>query len=459
MKFTQKLNLLVEGIGANRNLYLKLPNFRIKDDNFLGIIDNLFILKKFISYLNDEIEEFNKKSSYKKKKFYVEIDYPDQFSEMFNNYLEDKINIDQFKKQFINKILEEYSDEIKIKNNLKDISIVNQFTYDVFTLDERYINSGTLKPFSFNLQGLIHDLLGHFVVSEKDIYKFRFDAGNDGYDFQYPFKYSPESILNELFATQTDSFIEYNTSINLMLKKLYSSYNKHKDQLSPTSFFKNFKTNKKLLDGLIKFLTIGDKYELDKKYNFSFKDLEDLKIFLKKNYNHNSFLSLIKDIENIIKRKNIIVKSYYPFIQNVIASINYRKEKFKINPDSEQVTWEDFRLFFKNYPNVLKLFPQNKYPSDLIIYETPEEGGDEYGDYAPFIETDDPIITGINNKMVDAVNSGQSLMKKTVPRKSDFQNPQSIIDFILEKISNLIRNNLNDNSKYYKILEDKLKNK
>ena len=167
---------------------------------------------------------------------------------------------------------------------------------------------------------------------------------------------------------------------------------------------------------------------------------------------------MIEEIQNILETK-INMKSSYPFIQNVINSINYRKQKFKkINPnDDNEITWKDFRLFFRNYPNLLKLFPQNKYPDDLIIYETPKEGGDEYGDYTPFIETDDPIITSINNKIINAIHTGQSLMKKAIPRKSDFQNPESIIDFILGKMNNLIRNNLTDNSKYYKILEDKLK--
>ena len=110
-------------------------------------------------------------------------------------------------------------------------------------------------------------------------------------------------------------------------------------------------------------------------------------------------------------------------------------------------------MFFRNYPNLLKLFPQDKYPDNLELYNNNFRLDNEDSDgYYIYIKT-------INDKIIDAIYIGQSLMKKEIPKKSDFENPESIIDFILEKISNLIRNNLTDNSKYYKILEDKLKNK
>ena len=452
MKFTTQLNLLVEGIGASRNLYLNLPSFDVKDNKFLMIIDRIFIIKKLINYINDEIEEFNKKSKYKKQIFYVKITPPDEFYELFQDNLshpEGIFNLDKFKKEFINKILELYKDKIeKIDDIINNINL-DDFEYTIFTIDEKYKNTESLSL--FDLSNLIHDLILHFIINEKDIYKFKLQGG--GYNFPNPYKYSPESILNELFAVQ-DSYKNYNQRIYSCLKKLYSIYeDEFKNKLTPKNFFKNLKVNKVLLNELIKFLTLGDKYQIHKRYNFSFKDMQDIKIFLEKNYK-NVFQKVIEDItEYILETKKINQKTPYSFIQNVASAIKYRKEKFKkINLDDiEEVTWKDFRFFFRNYPNLLKLFTKDKYPDDLELYNNnfrlDNEDSDGYYIY----------IKRINDKIINAIHVGQSLMKKAVPSKADFENPESIIDFILEKISNLIRNNLTDNSKYYKILEDKLK--
>ena len=455
MKFTQKLNLIVEGIGSSRNLYLNLPSFDTKDDKFLNIIDRIFIVKKLINYINEEIEEFNKKSKYKKQIFYVKLNIPEDFYELFKENLSHRegiFNLDKLKKSFIDKILELYKDKIEKIDDIENNINLDYFQYTIFTIDGKYVSNSSFRESAsrpFDINNIIHELVLHFIVNEKDIYNFNSEI--EGYGFINPYKFSPESILNEFFAMQ-DGFKKYH--IDTYLELLYLKYeDQFKNKLTPENFFKNLKVNKVLLNHLIKFLTLGTKYPIHEKYNFSFKDMQDIKIFLEKNYKKH-FEQVIKGIEDIIETKKINKKTPYSFIQNVANSIKYIKEKSKkINPDEIEATWKDFRLFFRNYPNLLRLFPEDKYPDHVDLFidnDMYDEKSDDESIFSAF---------RVNYKIVNALHTGQSLMKKAIPKKSDFENPEAKIDFILEKISNLIRNNLTDNSKYYKILEDKLKNK
>jgi hypothetical protein len=449
MKYIKQLLLLVEGIGSNRNFYKNIPSFESKDDNILSVIDNLFIIKKFIEYLNDEINDFNKKSLYKKPFFIITLNESNTSSDYFyilDNFLKNKTNINETKTKFIEKTLELFKNEIKNLNDLFQLfNEYHSFEFNIISDNNKYKFFGSLKS-SFRLNSIIHDLLIHFFIDERIIYKFRGDS--EGYEFQNPFKFSPENILNELNATKGDAVKDYKEYFKYVFKSFYDDFifNKDKDNFNLDVFFKKISVSKKFLNELINFLKFGSDYNIYLKYDVSYKDLQDLMIFLNKYY-QSYFISTIKNIKDFLKNKYFSNKTNYPFIQNVIFSIEYRKKRIK--KEQIKTTWGDFRLFFRNYPNVVKLFPESKYPNELIIYD------EEYDEY-DFIETDDEKIIKINDMVDTAVNS-VNLLKKINYKKSDIKNPQDKIDFVLEKIINLIKNNLNDNSRFYKMIETKIK--
>jgi hypothetical protein len=449
MKYIKQLLLLVEGIGSSRNFYKNIPSFESKDDNILSVIDNLFIIKKFIEYLNDEINDFNKKSLYKKPFFIITLNESNTSSDYFyilHNFLKNKTNINETKTKFIEKTLELFKNEIKNLNDLFQLfNEYHSFEFNIKTDNNKYEIFGSLKS-SFRLNSIIHDLLMHFFIDERIIYKFRGDS--EGYEFQNPFKFSPENILNELNATKGDAVKDYKEYFKYVFKSFYDDFifNKDQDNFNLDVFFKKISVSKKFLNELINFLKFGPDYNIYLKYDVSYKDLQDLMIFLNKYY-QSYFISTIKNIKDFLKNKYFSNKTNYPFIQNVIFSIEYRKKRIK--KEQIKTTWGDFRLFFRNYPNVVKLFPESKYPNELIIYD------EEYDEY-DFIETDDEKIIKINDMVDTAVNS-VNLLKKINYKKSDIKNPQDKIDFVLEKIINLIKNNLNDNSRFYKMIETKIK--
>ena len=232
MKFIQKLNLLVEGIGSSRNIYRLTPIFQIhKDENFLMIADFLYGLKNIIEYINEEIEDHNKKAKIKipiyklkiKDNIYqsVKKEVIDVVSDFINNDLN---NRDLFKKQLIKTLIELF----KKQNQQSDFYVfcihnIKEMEFLITRLDNKYkyiVDSYTIM----NYKGIIHDLIIHLFLNPKDINIF--DSDTEGYDPYLTYRYSPTSILNELIAQQTNYIKFYSYYIKLSITSIKKDFKK-----------------------------------------------------------------------------------------------------------------------------------------------------------------------------------------------------------------------------------------
>jgi hypothetical protein len=272
------------------------------------------------------------------------------------------------------------------------------------------------KQYNFNFEmdkkldspQILHDIISHNFLNQNDL--FTFGNYDDGYSFSNPYKYSPESILHELYSAQVDNMKDNSDIIN-EFKKIFK-----KDVI-------NKKNVDKIKDSFEEYPYI---LESIKRFNFMTIDDDDfdiIKKIIEKNpkiyVNSYKFLKSEKINNNIVKDFN------YNFIQNIIESIRYR---IKHRP-----TWKDFRQFFSEYPAIQKIFNFNKYPDNEIITKQKK----------------------INQIMYKALKAGQNLIKRK--DDSDKYNRQNTIDHLLDKVYKLINSNhFTDNKKYYDMLNKKL---
>ena len=503
MKFTQKLNLLVEGIGSTINFNSTEIGFNIgKDDSFLNFIDNAYLMKQIKFFINEEIDRFNKIfPNNKKEKIKIEFNLTkkkNESLEMLEKFIEDdKIGLHDFKIKYINHIVEWFKDNKSLNKNYKkhfEEELQNSNFWAFFKSEKgNELYSSDVTTLNNINSEIIHDLVLHLFADQEDM--FYFSIGDNGYGFNDPSGYSPESLLNELYALQSDYMIFYYSSevqrpfTDVFYKDLVEM--ESKNQLETIlNLFKDKKIKDLIQKHLFnKTVTYGELL-ID-----IFPVIEKHKQYFQNSY---SFLQKHRDSQG----KIVNFKRYsYSFIQHVISSIKKR--------ESKDPTWSDFRTYFKDYPAIQILFKKDKYPDDKKISDYPE-------------------LNDINQIFYKALDSGQSLMKTSstsnntkrkeesvelpnflkrmrgkskndiesamlkIPNKKkrerlfkkyiQFQkytnqyqisqvgnqlvgkkevyNFQSTIDVILDKIFKLVRSNKFSNNKYYyDIIEDKLKNK
>ena len=489
MKFTQKLNLLVEGIGSSRNVYRSLPSFTIdKDKKFLRMTDFLYGLKKLIQYVNEEIEDYNKKAKVKIpfykleiKKDATNVSVKKEITENILEFIDNKLDRDLFKKQLIKTLLELFKDQNEYSNfytfcedNIKNITVSITSTNDKYSLTHSVISHPNVSYKSF-----IHEFVMHVFLNPKDIQKF--DLSIHGYDFISSHRFSPGSILNELVALQTDLLKHYYdltnnfiTSIKDDFKKIIENTKADNSNIKEQNFIEKkfnelFNLKNKVLIQKLRNILLNDKIE-----DFNFDELKTISILLK-NSPYKQYFKLTLDyyLDEIISNQRISSLSgdkktktingegsiiekdddpFYEFIERVIESIKFRKNKLSKDKD-QTVIWKDFRTYFRDYPHVLKLFPESKYPDNKIIFDHTNL---QY-DLMDLLPKQKLELVKINRIITNAVRIGQVLTKKSRTGTFDIENKEDKIDFVIERFSKLLKNQFNDNSKYYKMIDKELK--
>ena len=320
-----------EAIGKRYNLNLSELTGTIKqrktlalfqNDHFFIFLDNLYFLKKFIEYCNDS---FKKDGDYKLNiefKINSSEEYKKQIKNEFNLFFKDKkYSIINLKNNFINIIQNYIKDNLpeileydindendleEINDNFYDLSseIFPEMTFTIknhnelmsdiyFTISNDYLSLfNTVK----------HEIL-HFF-SDPDSYKKFMDPKIKLVDFANPSAFSPEEILKELHALQSD--FDY--------KKINKQY-----PFSTTSRYPIIiNIMNSLRESLKKEPTWEDFRESLKKYK------SILKLFPEKKFpNNHTIISLgikrIKELEEmIIKASNIS----YNFFGNNISKIS-----------------------------------------------------------------------------------------------------------------------------------------
>jgi hypothetical protein len=456
MKFIKNLSIIIEGIGSTINL--KNFTFNLKDEGFLSLIDELFICKKIILLLNEEILNFNSKSK-KIKKGLLEInlnfndnnDYTSYYK-IIEKVLNENSNLDKIKKDFVNEIINNIKnhDEKTVENLISEIK--EDLKIEIKSKD--FILYHNLKSTGQIIEPFIHDFVFHLLNNLKDLKYFNY--GGESYSFLSPYNFSPSSILRELFSLQSAYIAD---PIEYIDHKLKQNINNIKDNekdkiiLMLNEYFKNNDYEKKIAikftDKFIK--KINYKIYENELLKFTDNELKILNDFLIKNNLMNDFSEILNDF---IKSKRLFPKKHsfdmitgtffadYNFSGKVYKSIYYKKYnkhpieyEYEYEEDEEDlIYWKDFRVFFKNYPNVLKLFPKEKYKDDMVFYDSDNH---------------------VNDKVRTAILITDLLKKKIVPKK-DFLNIQEKIESILYRISLIIKNNIKDNKKYYNVLYKKI---
>lgn len=515
MSFIKKIISLTESLGSSRNLS-KFTHFQVKDNNFLGAIDSIYVIKKAIQYVNEELEEFNKKIrdknkdnkdyvSYQKSLLGVKIAIKNSGTKKINlnflkKILDPKANINLIKQEFIEEIFNSYKENKIIsinKINLDktefhrsiNMEIFNYLQSNVklfiFTLKNkktriggRYFKQIDFTRLNFGFE--MHDIFAHNLMAQRDFLKFvnpkgvKYTNKFKAYGFETPYIYSPESILQEIYALQTDYMVDpvflsskFEEDFFRDFKEILSD-NKLLDRLNRVdannekviNFIKNFfepleKKYKSIVDRL-KIIILSR--ELSKKV-FTREEIRIILNFLKSSENKDYFYRTIDNIEfrgidKIVDYKYIKDLNFFEKVSNSIAyrlrkktnkSIDTKKSLISSSFDEEEAkpaTWKDFRQFFKNYPFLLNIF-KNEDDNEKI---------------------DNNSIRN-EKKLVNAIKTTDNLLRKVVAKKDekttksnnlDIPDFQEKIDFLFERILTFI-NNLSDNSKFYTILNRKIK--
>ena len=468
MKFVTQLNLIIEGIGASRNIDRLMPTIQIyKDKKFLRMTDYLYGLKKLIQYINEEIEDHNKKAKVDISK--LEIKLPDnenrevkkEITKNILEFIDNKLDRDLFKKQLIRILISLFKDQ----NQYSDFYAfcednIRQVTVLVRTMDNKYnsyIKFGNFYRVDDNphYQFIIHDMLQHLFLNPKDVQKFGMEDKYE-YDAIVSDRYSPRSILNELIALQyvkdynslTNDFIELikKDFKNFVEKSKIDNSNIEEQDFINKKFNKIFNLKNEVLIEKLRNILLNDKDE-----DFNFDEIKTISILLKNSTYKEYFKLTSQHIPTIMSDIQRTIVPSYEFMERIIMSIRYRKNKLSKNKN-EPITWKDFRTYFRDYPYLLKLVPESKYPDNKIIFDDINRKNKD-------VSMADGIkkLEKINNIFIKAVSIGQVLTKKSRTGTFDIENKEDKIDFVIERFSKLLKNQFNDNSKYYALIDKELK--
>jgi hypothetical protein len=375
----KKINQYNESISHYQKInYDYITNRKL---SFFDMIENLHVIKKIIDYVNEEYQELNKEDKMKRRKFYFNAYYYGPKNEMMFNlndkikdFFKDKIDFFELKKIIYQGFIDDNKITLKnvqesdfsgAKELFKNISLELYYEGIATSIGSSYVNINIAKgDFPSIVVDLFHDVM-HGFYDDKALNSF-YDMENmddEDLDFDSPNKYSPEEILHEFMALRTIPFISTGFFDEFFIKE---DDKKIKDFLSKNKKMSGY--SDQFIDDFLKKLEMIEK-ERYKTKNFSFS-AEQFK-FIKKIFQElndfervKRYSIIIKQTEDNFSREFDSLVEGYDFIKNVIGSI---KNKIK----NKKPTWKDFRVFFKNYPNIIKLFSEKKYPDDLEIKKTP----------------------------------------------------------------------------------------
>jgi hypothetical protein len=421
----KKDSLLNEGVSKYENLnYDYSLNKKV---NFFDMIYNIHVIKKIFDYLNKELQQLNEEDKGQRKKLNLEAYYfwgrtqnLKEIEKNINDFFEDKINFFELKKLTYQELINEKIITVKnVKENnfenvidlIQNISISFNYQgkdiasdYSVFNLKDSNYKETITTAF--------HDIM-HLFYDDKSLDRF-YDQDiefDDEYDFDSPIKYSPEEILHE-FASLSSA--PYTFSYDLFKERLFDDKEEIKRFINQ---------NKKMINSYYSDKFINDffikvkKIEINKNQGIEFSfSIEQFK-FIKKIYEMMGDKETAKKYEDIIRgisRNFSYPASDYDFFTNAINSI-----KDKINKN-KKVTWKLFRSFFKNYPNLIKLFSDKKYPDNLEIIKTPN-------------------YENLNNFLSKVYNASSDLMIKYDSENKIISNPEKRISSLFKKIGEIIK--------------------
>jgi len=420
----KKDSLLNEGISKYENLnYDYSLNKKI---NFFDMIYNIHVIKKIFDYINEELQQLNEEDKGQRKKLNLEAYYVGQIENLkeieknINLFFKDKIDFFELKKLIYQELINE---EIITVKNVKENNFENAIDLiQNISISFNYQGKDIASDYSvFNLKDsnyketittAFHDIM-HLFYDDKSLDKF-YDQDiefDDEYDFDSPIKYSPEEILHEFAAL---SSAPYTFSYDLFKERLFDDKEEIKRFINQNKkMINSYYSDKFINDFFIKVKEI--EINKNQRIEFSFS-IEQFK-FIKKIYEMMGDKETAKKYEDIIRgisRNFSYPASDYDFFTNAINSI-----KDKINKN-KKVTWKLFRSFFKNYPNLIKLFSDKKYPDNLEIIKTPN-------------------YENLNNFLSKVYNASSDLMIKHDSENKIISNPEKRISSLFKKIGEIIK--------------------
>ena len=260
-----------------------------------------------------------------------------------------------------------------------------------------------------------HDMM-HLFYGDKSLDNF-YDPDSYVGDLEgeilenIPLKYSPEEMLQEYAALNAASYI--GGSFNP-----FDFFRDKEDEIIKDFILKNKKlVNNYYSDNFINdFLNIIDKVEKSSKNassDFAFS-LQQFK-FIKKIYEMMGDKNKTKEYDAIIEKMNnyfISDGDDFNFFDNMTKSIkNITKNK--------KVTWKIFRSYFKNYPNIIKIFSEKKYPDNLEIKEVDN-------------------FKKLNSIVRNFYNVSNLFLRKDI-EKNVTSNPDKNISFLFKQIGEMIK--------------------
>jgi hypothetical protein len=334
-----------------------------KSQNIFDSIDELYVFLKSIDYINEVLKE-------NKIKDILEIRiFKNQKSDYFNlleDFINKKIYSDQLKQKLveyyinnneIKKLIQQYH-QLKKENSSKIDSILEKISRSLFPKSIQFElifknkHISTISSFPFmNFKSFFdtyHEILFHLLSSPRSVTKFD-DISKYG-SFGDPKGYSPEEILKELFALQTNHVTTGgNEKIDFLytldnynfFEKLKFSFDRRRIPLTWKKFRDVFKNYPKIIK-----LFPTSKYP-DDHYFFYSKSKKDAIVTPGSS---EKILKLYNISQNSFHSKKDSIKNFEGEIAYVLSRISELIKKIKRKDNSKYI-----KQIFKD-PEIIKLF-------------------------------------------------------------------------------------------------------
>lgn len=289
-------------------------------DEYFKYVKTVFI-NSYSRFMTLETLEKNKKLN---PEFKIDLD------SKFKIYVDDRINICLNIDDFI------IENQLMNDKNLKDISIDGKvyIKYLIDNKDDRVILNLILRPIILLFIGKDNDVIFSGVIDSivDDIEK------NYNMVFKRPFKSKELEVVDEIKKV-VGSEILYSSIINNNLDNLRNTYNSCSENEKGADLFTDLRNNlNKEYDNYYK--KIGKVYFSDTLYDYenldyteilkTIKKLNDTKINLKST-KKNRFISVKKNIENLISHRIIFEKYQHLLLKNAYIEVNNMIEKIDDN--------------------------------------------------------------------------------------------------------------------------------
>ena len=427
--FIKKLIEINEGLTSYQNI---TSSFNINDKTPLQLIQ---IYKKMIDYLNQELKEMYGKEhtdfflvteDLNARINLIDVDISD-----INEYFNDQINFNKLKQNLIKKFKKIYQIsgfEKKVFINIIENKILPKIIISIY--NRKFSQTNLLsfelnnKSNNFNNESVfrlfLHDFVLHTSLDKNVIYKFDL-KDEEGKPLYLPLipkeedisksvsakKYSPEDVLYELYSLLTN-FLTFNSKIHYFLinnldhNKLHILLSKDNDN------------EKKIISKLNE---ISDYMERSTPLS-----KEDIQLLIKKinstenkQYKHLNLYNLKILYSTLNKMTNKFNPKDYE-----IDFISLLKNADYFTKDS---TFKDFRQYFINYPNLLKIFKNFK--EEQKIFELNKQDSEK--------------VILLVSRSIHVLNS---LLKNN---KKNIEERLPKINFLIKRIGQLIDNTRSDN--------------